>query len=292
MDRAREQAQGIVRSVEAARRPRPSNWWTYLLMAIALLFFLFPVYWMLATAVKPPAEWLTNPPVFWPSSVHWQNFTDALGQYGGAKGLGDSAIVAVSSTILSMVVGVLAGYSLGRYRTGGSNLSFFILSILFMPPVAVGIPMFLFWSSLGQIDTYQVLVVQYAVFNVPFVTWIMKGFFEDMPPTLEESALVNGASRLQALYQVVLPLAVPAMVATALLTFIFSWNEFFFAVILTRGSVTTLPFILPTLMESHNILWGDIAAIATLGALPPIIVAFALQKYLVRGLSFGAVRQA
>lgn len=276
----------------AGRRPRQRNWWVYLLLLIALVFFLFPVYWMLVTAVKPPSEWLTTPPILWPSSFHWTNFTDALGQYNGAKGLKDSTIVATLSTILSMLVGILAGYSLGRYRTGGSNLSFFILSILFMPPVAVGIPMFLFWSNLGQVDTYQVLIIQYAVFNVPFVTWIMKGFFEDMAPELEESALVNGATRLQALYQVVLPLAVPAMVATALLTFIFSWNEFFFAVILTRGNVTTLPFILPTLMESHDILWGDIAAIATLGALPPIIVAFALQRYLVRGLSFGAVRQA
>ena len=183
-----------------------------------------------------------------------------------------------------------AAYAIGRYQTGGDNLSFTVLSILFMPPVAVAIPMYLFWSALGLIDSYTALILQYIVFNIPFLTWVLKGFFEDIPRDMEDSAMVNGATRWRAFWEIAVPLARPAILAVSLLAFIFSWNEFFFALILTRANVTTLPFILPVLMEGHDVLWGDIAAIATLGALPVVILAFALQKYLVRGLSFGTLR--
>ncbi len=263
----------------------------YGLLGIALIVFLFPVYWMLVTSIKPPGEWLTSPPVFWPSELHWANFTDALIKWGGLKGLRDSFLVASAATVISMVLGVFAAYGLGRFHTGGDNLSFVILSILFMPPVAVAIPMYLLWNRLGLIDTHVALIGQYTVFNVPFIAWVLKSFFEDIPVEMEDSALVNGATRWRAFWEIAVPLARPSIVAVALLAFIFSWNEFFFAVILTRAQVTTLPFILPTLMEGHNVLWGDIAAIATLGALPVVVLAFVLQRYLVRGLSFGTVRE-
>jgi len=259
-------------------------------LAIALFVFLAPVLWMLITAVKPPGEWLNEPPVFIPSELHWANFTDALFKWGGLKGLTDSLIVASLSTALSLLLGVPAAYAIGRYQTGGDNLSFTVLSILFMPPVAVAIPMYLFWSALGLIDSYTALILQYMVFNIPFLTWVLKGFFEDIPRDMEDSAMVNGATRWRAFWEIAVPLARPAILAVSLLAFIFSWNEFFFALILTRANVTTLPFILPVLMEGHDVLWGDIAAIATLGALPVVILAFALQKYLVRGLSFGTLR--
>jgi multiple sugar transport system permease protein len=262
-----------------------------LVIFIALLIFLAPVLWMLITASKPPGEWLTSPPVFVPSELHWENFTDALFKWNGLKGLTDSVIVAVSSTVLSLLLGVPAAYSLGRFRTGGDQLSFVILSILFMPPVAVAIPMYLLWSSAGLLDSYTALILQYTVFNVPFVAWVLKSFFEDIPRDMEESAMANGATRWRAFWEIAVPLARPAILAVGLLAFIFSWNEFFFAVILTRAEVTTLPFILPTLMEGHNVLWGDIAAIATIGAMPVIVLAFILQKYLVRGLSFGTLHE-
>jgi multiple sugar transport system permease protein len=287
--------QATVRGRETATqvtRGRTGLWVAGLATILALIFFLFPVYWMLVTSIKPPNEWLTNPPVFFPSHPYWSNYTDALFNWNGLKGLIDSAIVSVTATVIGMVVGTFAAYSLARFRTGGSNLSFFILSILFMPPVAIEIPMFLFWSNIGLVDTYLALIVQYQVITIPFVTWVLKGFFEDVPPALEESALVNGASRLRAFWEVVLPTVTPGLVATALFAFIFTWNEFTFAVLLSRGQVTTLPFILPTMMESHYVLWGDIAAIASIGALPVVIIAFVLQRYLVRGLSFGAIRSS
>lgn len=262
----------------------------WLLLVPVLVFFLFPVYWMVNTALKPPSQWLTSPPVFWPSDIYLPNFTDALFHWGGIKGLHDSLIVASFSTLVAMLLGVPAGYAMARDRIGGDHLSFFVLSVLFMPPVVVAVPMFLFWSHLGLVDTYTALVVQYALFDIPFVTWVMKTFFEDMPPALEESAWVNGASRWRAFVDIVLPVQAPAIVATVVLAFVMSWNEFTFAVILSRGRVTTLPFILPTMMESHYVLWGDIAAIAMVGAVPVVVLAFLLQRYLVRGLSFGAIR--
>ncbi|MGH6681074.1 MAG: carbohydrate ABC transporter permease [Bradyrhizobium sp.] len=261
-----------------------------LVLAVAIFVFLAPVVWMLITAIKPPGEWLNTPPILIPSELHWANFTDALFKWGGLKGLTDSLIVASLSTILSLLLGVPAAYAIGRYRTGGDNLSFTVLSILFMPPVAVAIPMYLFWSAFGLLDSYTALILQYTVFNVPFIAWVLRSFFEDIPRDMEESAMINGATRWRAFWEISVPLARPAILAVALLAFIFSWNEFFFAVILTRANVTTLPFILPVLMEGHDVLWGDIAAIATIGALPVVVLAFALQKYLVRGLSFGTLR--
>ncbi len=272
------------------RRFTLADFFCALALALALFVFLGPVFWMLVTAVKPPGEWLNSPPVLIPSELHWANFSDALFNWGGLKGLGDSLIVASLSTLLSLLLGVPAAYAIGRYRTGGDNLSFTVLSILFMPPVAVAIPMYLLWSTLGLLDSYTALILQYTVFNVPFIAWVLKSFFEDIPRDMEDSAMVNGATRWRAFWEIAVPMARPAILAVALLAFIFSWNEFFFAVILTRANVTTLPFILPVLMEGHDVLWGDIAAIATLGALPVVILAFALQKYLVRGLSFGTVR--
>lgn len=261
------------------------------LIAIALLFFLFPVYWMLNTALKPPNEWLTNPPIFYPHRLDFTNFSQALMQWGGFKGLWDSLVVSVGATALSLVGGVMGAYAIARYKTGGDNFSFFVLSVLFFPPVVVSIPMFQFWRSLNLIDTFPAMIVQYSSFTTPFVTWILKGFFEDLPIELEESAMVNGAGRWHAFWDVALPSVKGAIVATALLAFIFSWNAFTFATILSQGHITTLPYILPTLMEGHYVLWGDIAAIATVAVIPIVILAFLLQKYLVRGLSFGTVRE-
>jgi multiple sugar transport system permease protein len=147
---------------------------TYAALSLALFVFLAPVLWMLITAVKPPNEWLTTPPILIPSELHWANFTDALFTWGGAKGLEDSLIVASLSTLLSLLIGVPAAYALGRFNTGGDNLSFTVLSILFMPPVVVAIPMYLFWSALGLLDSYTALILQYTVFNLPFIAWVLR----------------------------------------------------------------------------------------------------------------------
>ena len=264
---------------------------TYAALALALVVFLSPVLWMLITAVKPPQEWLTTPPILVPSELHWlgqlHRRARHLGRSEGIGGQPDRGVAFDPALAHPRGSRRLCPRALQHRRR---DLSFTVLSILFMPPVAVAIPMYLLWSALGLLDSYTALILQYTVFNLPFIAWVLKSFFEDIPPGMEESALVNGATRWRAFWQIAVPLARPAVLAVALLAFIFSWNEFFFALILTRANVTTLPFILPVLMEGHNVLWGDIAALATLGALPVVLLAFALQRYLVRGLSFGTVR--
>jgi multiple sugar transport system permease protein len=260
--------------------------------AVAALFFLFPIYWMVVTAFKPPAEWLTYPPIFFPKHIYWSNFSQALIQYHGAAGLADSAVIAGATTLVGLLFGVPAAYGMARFHPGGRRLSFFVLSVLFLPPFSVALPMFIFWAHFGLVDTYFAVIAQDLTFTLPFVTWLMKGFIEDLPSALEESALVNGAGRLRALVGIVIPNVRPGLVATTLFSLIFVWNEFTYALVLTRTRITPLPVILPSLMESHYILWGDIAAMATVAALPVIVICFFLQRYLVRGLSFGAVRNS
>jgi multiple sugar transport system permease protein len=263
----------------------------YLVMVPVLAWVLFPLYWTLLTALKYPGDQKTSPPVMWTTHWRWTNFPDALFKWNGSAGLIDSAIVTLATTAISVALGVAAGYAIARFRVGGRNLSFFILSMLFMPQVAVVIPLFLLWRMVDLVDTHIALIVTYTVFNVPFVTWIMKGFFEELPRAPEEAALVLGASRLRALWEVAVPQVRAGVVVTTLFTIFFSWNEFIYSVILGKERVTTLPFIIPSLMESHNIEFGAIGAIVVLAAVPVIALAFALQRYLIRGLSFGLVRE-
>lgn len=263
----------------------------YLAVAVTLVFFLFPIYWTLLTAVKHLKDQRVSPPVMWTWDWRLANFTEALFQWRGLDGLIDSTIITLSTTAISVILGTCAAYAIARYRIGGRNLSFFILSMLFMPPVAVILPHFLMWKSLNLVDRHLALIITYTVFNVPFATWIMKGFFEEIPAAAEEAALTSGASRLRAFWEVALPQVRPGVVVTTLFSIVFSWNEFIFSVILGRRTVTTLPFVIPTLMEGHDVKWGHIGAIATLAAAPIIILTFMLQKYLIRGMSFGVLRE-
>ncbi|MEW5865759.1 MAG: carbohydrate ABC transporter permease [Bacillota bacterium] len=275
------------------REIRSSKSWqaalVYFTIGVLLLFNLFPVYWMFVGSVKQRGEFYTSPPVFVPKQLEWHNFSRAL-ERGGAKGIKDSLVVAGSSAALAIVLGSLAAYSIARYRTGGDNLSFWILSIRMAPPIAGIIPIFILMRYAGLLDTYPALVLAYCLFNLPFAVWLIKGFFEDIPADIEGAALVDGFNRLQVFWRIALPLAVPALIVTGLFCFIFSWNEFLFALVLTRSRVTTLPVIISGMVGGHEIMWGEISALSVLTSLPVVILALLLQRYLVRGLTLGAMR--
>jgi len=260
-----------------------------LLIAIVLIVFLFPIYWMVITAFKPFEETKQYPPTFIPQEPTLENFKGGWDQ-GGGRGLRDSLIVSVGSTIISMVIGIPAAYSIARYQTGGDHLSFWILSIRMMPAVVPVISLYLLYQDLKLYDSYQGLIIIYGMFNIPFVVWIMKGFFEDIPISIEEAAWVDGVSRPRAFIDVVLPLSTPGLMATSLFCFIFSWNEFLFALVLTIHKVLTFPRVVPFLMKYQEPEWGQISAMGLLSIIPIIFVAFILQRYLVRGLTYGAVR--
>src|SRR5512142_162247 len=267
---------------------------SFLVLIIALVFFLFPVVWMVLTSFKTNAEFFSNPPVFIPHDFALTNYFNAMRPVpegrGGIQGLRDSLIISIATMLVTLVVGSLAAYSFARYRTGGENLSFWVLSTRMFPPVASALPLFLLFKQFQLLDTHMALIIANTIFNLPFVIWLLKGFFEDLPVELEEAALIDGAGPFGAFWRVALPLVTPGLVATALFSFIFTWNEFMFALLFTRSDVRTLTIIVPSLVGGHEILWGEIAAVGTVAVIPGIVLALLLQRYLVRGLTLGAVK--
>lgn len=264
------------------------------ILILALIFFLFPVVWMFLTSFKTEAEYFSFPPVFIPEDFSLRNYFNAMAMppdgRGGVQGLRDSLIIALATTVISVVVGSLAAYSLARYKTGGDNLSFWILSTRMFPPVAAALPLFLIFKNIKLLDTHLALIIANTIFALPFVIWLLKGFFEEIPVELEEAALIDGCTPWGSFFRVALPLVAPGIVATALFAFVFAWNEFMFSLLLTRSNVRPLTIIVPSLVGGHEILWGEIAAIGTIAVIPGILLALLLQRYLIRGLTFGAVK--
>jgi multiple sugar transport system permease protein len=199
-------------------------------------------------------------------------------------------VIAFSTALISVSVGSLAAYSLARFRFGGDEFSFWIISTRMFPPVASAIPLFLIFRQLGIMDTYWVLIIANSVFNVPFAVWLLKSFIEDLPVELEESALIEGATIFGAFRRITLPLITPGLVTAFLFTFVFTWNEFMFALLLTRRAVRPMTVVISSLAGGHTILWAQIAAAGIITIIPGVLVVVFLQRYIVRGLTMGALK--
>jgi multiple sugar transport system permease protein len=262
---------------------------SWLVILLALAFFLLPVVWIFLTSFKAQGEVFHYPPVFRPRHIDFSHYSAVLNGPGGSA-LKDSLVVASANTALALLVGVPTAYSISRFRVGGQHLAFWILSIRMFPPVASAVPLFLLFRKYQMLDSYWALIIAYLTFNVPFVVWFVKGFFDDLPRDLEEAALVDGATRWRAFTGIALRLAVPGIVTSALLAFVFSWNEFLLALFLTRSNVRTLPVALANLVGGHEIQWGQIGALTVIAIVPVVVLALALQRYVVRGLTFGAIK--
>ena len=261
----------------------------YVIAMLALVFFLFPIVWIVMTSVKTGDEFLHSPPVWLPHSLNLRSFAHVI-DTGGLRSLINSLVISVSATALSLAVGSLAGYGLARHKVGGSNLPFFILSQRFMPPVAVIFPFLLVFKALKWVDTYQALIIIYLTFNLPYAVWMMRGFFQEIPAVIEESALVDGCSPFGAYWRIALPLVKPGLVATGVFCFIFSWSEFFFAVTLTRSNAVTLSVHLANFFGKMMVMWGEVGALSVFAMIPLFFMSFVVQRYLVRGLTMGAVK--
>jgi multiple sugar transport system permease protein len=270
-------------------RKKLSMAWRYVIAILALVFFLFPIVWIFLTAFKTGDEFLHSPPVWIPHTPTLRSFAHVV-KTGGLRSLMNSLIVSTSATGLSLLIGSLAGYGLARFKVGGSNLPFFILSQRFMPPVAVIFPFLLVFKMLKWVDTYQALIIIYLTFNLPYAVWMMRGFFQEIPTVIEESALVDGCMPFGAYWRIALPLVKPGLVATGVFCFIFSWAEFFFAVCLTRTNAITLPVQLANFFGKMMIMWGEVGALSVIAMVPLFFVSFVVQRYLVRGLTMGAVK--
>lgn len=266
----------------------------YLAMALALFITLFPVYWLAQNSIKLDIDIFAVPPV-------WFDFSPTLKHYEAAF-IGqpfliyafNSLVIAMATTIISLIFGTMAGYALARFQYPGRwryQISFWILSTRMMPPIVTIIPLFIFFNFFNLLNTKLAVVVAYTAFNLPFVTWMMKSYFQDLPPELEEAAMVDGDTRWGAFLRIALPLARPGIAATAIFSLILSWNEFLLALILTQTDRSmTLPVGISGRVTQYTTHWGEISAAGFLASVPIIIFALIVQKHLVRGLSLGAVK--
>lgn len=257
---------------------------------LATLLFIAPILWMISTALKTGNQAFSATPQFLFTPT-LENFAHvfASSSFGGA--LMTSAFTASVSTMLALILGAGIAYPLAR-RSGATQrqIAFWVLSLRILPPIVVIIPLFLLFRSIGLTGSLWSLILLYTYMNLPLTVWLLRGFFADLPLEIEEAAYVDGASRLRTFFGVTLPLAMPGVISTALLAFIFAWNEFLFANVLTGASTRTAPVSLTEYVNPVSVEWNNIMAAGTLVVLPVWIFALGVQRYLVRGMTMGAVK--
>ncbi|WP_010268349.1 carbohydrate ABC transporter permease [Paenibacillus senegalensis] len=259
----------------------------YWLMVLA---FAFPIFWFILTSFKTRVDAFSFPPkiLFTPTL---DNFQSVLGNASFIHNYMNSIIIGVSTTLLSLLFGLPAAYALARFHMKKKeNLAFWILSIRMAPPIMVILPFYLIFQRLDLLDTYIGLILVYLTISLPFVVWMMRGYFESIPVDLDNAARIDGASRLKAFLMVVIPLASPGIVASAIFSFITAWNEFIFALILTGNQTKTTTIAVTGFISLEGIRWGEVAAAGTLVCLPVILFGLVIQKYLVSGLTMGSVK--
>ncbi len=259
-------------------------------VGLFILFVLAPLYWVVITSIKPVTDYLTIPPVWFPTQPTFIHYTAALFAYRGLEGLTNSAIVSTVTMVLSALLGTLMGYSLARFNTGGPHLSFWVLSQRFLPPIAVVLPIFLLYRGLGLYNSRIGLILIYTVFTLPLSVWMMYAYFRQLPKEMEEAALVDGCTRFGAFWRVALPLAVPGIIVAAVFAFIFVWTEFFFALNLTSRHAFTLPTVFRAFLGFQGAQYGEASALSVTSLIPSIILGMLVQRHLVRGLTLGAVQ--
>lgn len=272
------------------RRPLDSViLYTGLVLTCAVL--VFPVYWLVVTALSEPDQLRQLPPRFWPEQPRWGVFGEIMAQRPILLWLGNSALAAIGAVAISMVVSVLAGYSLSRFRVrGGQSLGLFILTAKMLPATLLVIPLFGIFRNLELIGSLWSIILAHATLIIPFTTWMLKGYFDTIPRELEQAAMVDGCSPLGAMVRVILPVSAPGLAATALYGFVLSWSDYAYArTFLTNAQGNWTANLGITTMKGEYISnWSDISAASILVALPILAIYLFLERYLVGGLTAGA----
>jgi multiple sugar transport system permease protein len=265
---------------------------SYGVLGALLLMVLFPFYWMTITSFKSEDQMRSLVSMFWPSPVVLENYYQLLTRTDFGVWFRNSAVVAVASTILATAVGTIGAYALARLRfMGRAFMSSAVLITYLVPPSILFIPLYAQIRMLGLSDSLAGLIAAYPSFTVPFVTWLLMGYFESIPVELEEAAMIDGATRFGAFRRVILPLAAPGLLAAALYAFTQAWNEFLYALVfITDVKQRTLPVGLSSFITGDVYGWGYLMAGAVLTTLPVIAVYIYLQKYMVEGLTAGGVK--
>jgi multiple sugar transport system permease protein len=276
---------------------------TYVLLALWTVFCLFPIYWLIITSVKLPIAVFQGPKYFpwidFQPSLHAWNFLLAGPVTNQVvRSWTNSAILAISSAALAVTIGSMAGYGLTRFQYSvpglkwrNNDIAFWIISQRMLPPVVIILPYVIMYQFLGLIDTHAGMILAYTVFNLPFAVWIMRDFFAGLPVDLEESALIDGASRFQAFRKIVLPLSSPGLIATFLFCLMFAWNDYLFALMLTFSRASTMPmYVAGAGSQSYGPQWWHLSALSLMTVAPMILIALLVERYITRGLVVGAIK--
>jgi multiple sugar transport system permease protein len=261
------------------------------LLAVILVLYGFPFVYLLLTSFKTPSEAIAVPPSVMPNVWTLENYVAALAKEGVVPALINSVVTAVLSTLFSLVLAVPAAYAVTRYRTPSGRV--FVLAALvtrMVPTIAIGAPLVETMRAMGIGDTSFALAIAHTTISLPLSIWLMASFFEAVPDEIEEAAKMDGASRLGALWRVVLPVVSGGLAVTAIFAFLASWNEFLFALLLTSVRAQTTPIVIANFQTQFGLDWGAMTALAAVYSLPVILLTLVLQRHIVAGLTLGAVK--
>lgn len=287
-------AAGRTDGSEGQARSRLTRFGLYLALALLLAFAFFPTFWLVSTSLKPQLEAFQNPPTWIPRQPTVRSYEILPQDRGGfVQYFKNSLIVGGATTLVTLVAASHAGYALSRFRFRGARaLLLLILATQMFPYVTILISLYTLLRRLGMLNTYPALVLAFTAFSLPFSIWMMKGFCDTVPGELEDAARVDGASRLQTLYQIIIPVILPGIVAVALFTFLTAWNELLFALTLTSspGMRTVPPGFVLTYIGEFQDRWPDLMAASVVVSLPVVVLFTLFQRQLVRGLTAGAVK--
>jgi multiple sugar transport system permease protein len=276
---------------------------THVLLFLWTIVCLFPIYWVIITSFKRPIAVFQGPKYFpWidfePTLDAWEFLLTGPTSAAVYRSWTNSAILAITSAAIAVLIGAMAGYALTRFRYYWSGLkwrnkdiAFWIISQRMMPAVVVILPYMIMYRIIGLIDTHPGMILAYTVFNLPFAVWILRDFFAGLPVDLEESAMIDGATRFQSFRWIVLPLAAPGLIATFLFCLVFTWNDYLFALMLTFSKASTLPmFIAGEGTQSYGPQWWYLSALSLLSIAPMILITLLVERYITRGLVVGAIK--
>ncbi len=261
------------------------------LTIVVFILFMLPIFWLVTTAFKFGREAFAIPPKWVNFDFTLRNFEAVLSNSKTSRYMLNSVIISSGAVILSLLLGVPAGYAIARSKSRLLNASsYFFLLLMMVPPVAMLIPFYLIMRDLHLLGSYMSLIILDTVFDAAFVVWMMRSYFADVPIEMEEAAFVDGASHFRAFRSVALPLAIPGVVASALYVFIFSWNDFLFALMLTSPRTKTIPLGILASFSAVEISWGTMAVLSLFAIIPALIVSLFLNRYFIQGVTMGATK--
>ncbi|MBB4040475.1 multiple sugar transport system permease protein [Microvirga flocculans] len=282
----------LLSPIKKRRKPRIGRYVRIISGVFACLVFLFPVFWMVLTSFKMPRDIFTTPPTFIFAPT-LETYTSYFFHADVPRRMFNTVIVAFGAGLVSIFAGAMAGYALARIKLrGAATIGVLILLSRGVPPIALAVPMFLVARNLGLLDQHITLILAYCTFLIPYVMWLMRGFFKALPAELEEAALLDGCTRMGAFFRIIVPISMPGLISTLIFSVILAWEELLFALVLTNRNASTIPVAIAGIAGDtvNGANWGALTAVGTLTVIPVVIFALIVQKWLIQGLADGATK--